>query len=189
MRRSVSTAIPRLGVDSSALRQRMTGVRGGSAKEKLAQYNDDMRAMLHEVARVRRPGAKPAFVIGNATVDRAEYTTTEDMAGWGLAAGLERERELRKTVHGLYSVSAGRRRSEPPGCPRASTAARLCGRHIPEGSRPTPAGSGPSATYHAALGPRAGLGRPDAPCARSRSTGRSAPRRRSARTRTWHGER
>ena len=97
-------AFEALGVNPDALRHQMTGVRGGSAKEKLALYNADMREMFHEVARVLRPGAKAAFVIGDATVDRTEYTTTQDMAGWAVAAGLERERELRKTVYGLYSV-------------------------------------------------------------------------------------
>ena len=70
---------------------------GRGAREKLALYNADMRDMFHEVARVLRPGARAAFVIGDATVDRAEYTTTEHMAGWAVAAGLEPERELRKT--------------------------------------------------------------------------------------------
>ena len=83
-------ALEALGGNSSALRHQMTGVRGGSAKEKLALYNADMREMFHEVARVLKPGAKAAFVIGDATVDRTEYTTTQDMAGWAVAAGLIR---------------------------------------------------------------------------------------------------
>ena len=97
-------ALDALGVDSVSLRDRMTGVRGRGAREKLAFYNADMRRMFGEVARVLRPGAAAVFVIGDATVDRAEHTTTADMVGWALDAGLTRERELRKTVFGLYSV-------------------------------------------------------------------------------------
>ena len=97
-------ALEALGVDSVRLRDRMTGVRGRGARQKLALYNADMRLMFWEVARVLRPGACAAFVIGDATVDRAEYTTTADMVGWAQAAGLRPERELRKTVFGLYSV-------------------------------------------------------------------------------------
>ena len=60
--------------------------------------------MFREVARVLKPGAKAAFVIGDATVDQSEWTTTREMGGWAVAAGLELERELPKKVYGLYSV-------------------------------------------------------------------------------------
>lgn len=97
-------ALEALGVSTAALRREMTGVRGRGPKEKLALYNDDMREMFREVARVLKPGAKAAFVIGDATVDRSEYTTTRQMGDWAVDAGLERERELRKIVFGLYNV-------------------------------------------------------------------------------------
>ena len=82
----------------------MTGVRGRGPKEKLALYNEDMRQMFREVARVLKPGARAAFVIGDATVDKSEYTTTQEMSDWAVAAGLEREREIPKIVFGLYNV-------------------------------------------------------------------------------------
>lgn len=97
-------ALEALGVSTSALRQEMTGVRGRGPKEKLALYNDDMRRMFSEVARVLKPGAKGAFVIGDATVDRSEYTTTQEMVDWAVDAGLEWEREIPKIVYGLYNV-------------------------------------------------------------------------------------
>ena len=97
-------ALEALGVSTAALRREMTGVRGRGPKEKLALYNDDMRGMFREVARVLKPGARAAFVIGDATVDRREYTTTRQMGDWAVDAGLERERELRKIVFGLYNV-------------------------------------------------------------------------------------
>lgn len=43
-------------------------------------------------------------MIGDATVDRREYTTTQQMGEWAVDAGLEKEREIPKVVYGLYSV-------------------------------------------------------------------------------------
>ena len=43
-------------------------------------------------------------MIGNATVDRSEYTTTEEMGDWAEQAGMERERQIPKIVFGLYNV-------------------------------------------------------------------------------------
>ena len=97
-------ALTALGVNPAALREKMTGVRGRGPRAKLALYNEDMRRMFHQVARVLKPGARAAFVIGDATVDRSEYTTTRQMGDWALDAGLEREREILKIVFGLYSV-------------------------------------------------------------------------------------
>jgi DNA modification methylase len=97
-------ALDALKVDTSTLRASMTGVRGRGAKEKLALYNQDMKAMFAEVARVLKPGAAAAFVIGDATVDGTEVTTTEEMATWAEAAGLRRERTIPKIVFGLYNV-------------------------------------------------------------------------------------
>ncbi len=97
-------ALDALAVDLPELRKTMTGVRGKGAREKLALYNEDMQAMFGEVARVLRPGAGAAFVIGDATVDRSEVTTTDEMVEWAEAAGLRRERSIPKIVFGLYNV-------------------------------------------------------------------------------------
>ena len=97
-------ALEALGVNSAALREEMTGVRGRRPKDKLALYNEDMQRMFREVARILKPGARAAFVIGDATVDRIEKTTTSEMGEWAVDAGLEREREIPKIVFGLYNV-------------------------------------------------------------------------------------
>ena len=97
-------ALEALGVSLPDLRNCMTGVRGRGPKEKLALYNQDMQWMFGQVARVLKPGAQAAFVIGDATVDRSEYTTTKQMSEWAVNAGMERERELSKMVFGLYNV-------------------------------------------------------------------------------------
>jgi len=97
-------ALDALGVDTAALRSTMTGVRGRGAKQKLGLYNQDMKTMFAEVTRVLKPGAQAAFVIGDATVDGSEYTTTGQMAEWATEAGLKLERTLPKIVFGLYSI-------------------------------------------------------------------------------------
>lgn len=97
-------ALDALGVDTKKLRSSMTGVRGRGAAEKLALYDADMQAMFREVSRVLKPGARAAFVIGDATVNGSEYTTTDDMASWAVATGLTLERTIPKIVFGLYSV-------------------------------------------------------------------------------------
>lgn len=97
-------ALEALGVSLKGLRDEMTGVRGRGKKAKLELYNEDMKQMFGEVARVLKPGAKAIYVIGDATVDRLEFTTTEDMVEWAAAAGLSLERRIPKIVYGLYNV-------------------------------------------------------------------------------------
>lgn len=97
-------ALEALKVNTGKLRQTMTGVRGVGASEKLRLYNEDMQQMFGQVAKALKPGGRAAFVVGDATVDGSEYTTTEEMTAWGVAAGLTHERSLPKIVWGLYNV-------------------------------------------------------------------------------------
>jgi hypothetical protein len=102
-------ALEALGTDAGALRSTMTGVRGRGAKQKLDLYNQDMQEVFRQVAWALRPGGKAAFVIGDATIDGHEVTTIETMATWAEAAGLVRERSIKKIVYGLYSVMTDER--------------------------------------------------------------------------------
>lgn len=97
-------ALKALGVSLPSLRDEMTGVRGRGKKAKLELYNDDMQKMFTEVSRVLKKGSRAIFVIGDATVDRREFTTTEDMIPWADASGLSLERQIPKVVYGLYNV-------------------------------------------------------------------------------------
>lgn len=97
-------ALDALGVDTRELRGAMTGVRGRGPQQKLQLYNADMQVMFQEVARILRAGAQAAFIIGDATVDGLEYTTTSQMAEWAVDAGLHLERAIPKIVYGLYSM-------------------------------------------------------------------------------------
>lgn len=97
-------ALEALKVNTAKLRQAMTGVRGVGPKEKLRLYNEDMQQMFGQVAKALKPGGRAAFVVGDATVDGSEFTTTEEMTSWAVAAGLSHERSLPKIVWGLYNV-------------------------------------------------------------------------------------
>ncbi|MBI5248801.1 MAG: hypothetical protein HY912_04845 [Desulfomonile tiedjei] len=95
-------ALRALGLKPEEIREEFIGVRG-KPKNRLSLYNGDMKSVFRELARVLKPGAPAAVVIGDAT-DGTEITTTEDMKSWGEPYGLKFERELPKIVFGLYSV-------------------------------------------------------------------------------------
>ena len=97
-------ALDALGVDTRTLREGMTGVRGRGPKQKLELYNADVQAMFRETTRILKPGAQAAFVVGDATVDGREYTTTNQMSKWAVESGLNLERSIPKIVYGLYSI-------------------------------------------------------------------------------------
>jgi hypothetical protein len=63
-----------------------------------------MQRTFREVTRVLRAGARAAFVIGDATVNRLEYTTRATMIAWAQNAGLVLDRNIKKIVFGLYNV-------------------------------------------------------------------------------------
>jgi hypothetical protein len=102
-------ALLELGADLARLRQEMIGVRGKGARDRLERYNCDMQAVFGEVARVLKPEGRAAFVIGNATVDGKEVTTTDTMVDWAISAGLRLDRNIPKIVFGLYNVMVDER--------------------------------------------------------------------------------
>ena len=97
-------ALEALHVNMPTLRKLMSGVRGRGAREKLSLYNADIQAAFRQVAAVLTPGGHAAFVVGDATVDGQEVTTTETMSAWAEDAGLRSVRAIPKIVFGLYSV-------------------------------------------------------------------------------------
>jgi hypothetical protein len=95
-------ALRALGLVPELIREEFIGVRG-KPRSRLSLYNKDMKLVFREMARVLKPGAPAAVVIGDAT-DGTEITTTEEMKSLGEPYGLKFERELPKIVFGLYSV-------------------------------------------------------------------------------------
>jgi len=99
-------ALEALGCDLGGLRQRVIGVRGKGTRNRLSNYVADLKASFREMARVLKPGGRAVVVIGNATVNRREVATTEEMVGWAEEVGLDLERQMPKIVYGLYNVMA-----------------------------------------------------------------------------------
>jgi tRNA G10 N-methylase Trm11 len=97
-------ALEILKENRAALRELIIGVRGQNPRQRMAAYNQDMQLAFAQIARVMRPGARAAFVIGNATFGGEEVTTTEDMIQWAAEVGLSKERVIPKIVFGLYNV-------------------------------------------------------------------------------------
>jgi len=95
-------ALCAMGHDLPVIRENFIGVRG-KPKLRMGLYNDDMKLVFREMARVLKSGGAAAVVIGDAT-NGTEITTTEEMKAWGAPYGLTYEKELRKIVFGLYSV-------------------------------------------------------------------------------------
>jgi len=95
-------ALSAMGEDLKQIRNGFIGVRG-KPKLRMSLYNEDMKEVFKEMARVLKPGGSAVVVIGNATY-REEITTTEEMKQWGEPYGLRYDGEMPKIVFGLYSV-------------------------------------------------------------------------------------
>ena len=97
-------ALRAMGLDTDRIRERFIGVRGTGATQKAALYQDDMRHVLSELARVLRPAGHAVVVIGNATIQHRECLTTEHLIEWAERVGLRLVRQMPKIVWGLYNL-------------------------------------------------------------------------------------
>ncbi len=95
-------ALRAMGQDLTALRENFIGVRG-KPKLRMRLYNEDMKVVFAQMARVLKSGGVAVVVIGNATCGE-EVTTTEEMKEWGHPHGLRFEDEMPKIVFGLYNI-------------------------------------------------------------------------------------
>ena len=99
-------ALEAMGYDLEQLREEFIGVRGEGKHDKLERYDEDIRASFAEMARVLKPGGRAVVVIGDATLNGTETTTTDEMVEWAADRGLRLERTMPKIVWGLYNVVA-----------------------------------------------------------------------------------
>ena len=95
-----------MGLDTNDIRENFIGVRGRGADQRLGLYEEDLKLVFSEMARVLKPGAPAVVVIGNATVGGEEHRTTDHVIDWASRVGLVFEREMPKIAWGLYGVVA-----------------------------------------------------------------------------------
>ncbi len=96
-------ALEAMGYDLAELSDGFIGVRG-TGKQRFELYDEDMRVAAREMARVLRPGAMAAVVIGNMTCNGEEIDTTAMFTRACEGAGLVLERCVDKIIFGLYNV-------------------------------------------------------------------------------------
>ncbi len=99
-------ALEAMGLDTNDIRENFIGVRGRGADQRLGLYEEDLKLVFSEMARVLKPGAPAVVVIGNATVGGEEHRTTDHVIDWASRVGLVFEREMPKIAWGLYGVVA-----------------------------------------------------------------------------------
>jgi len=97
-------ALQDLGVDVESARDHFIGVAGHGPRDRMARYNADMKLVLEQIARALKHDAPAVLVLGDATLDGSEVTTTEDIVSWADDVGLRIEHSLCKIVYGLYNM-------------------------------------------------------------------------------------
>jgi len=92
-----------LGYDLAEIRDEFIGVRGkGGARVGL--YEADMTQAYTEMARVLKPAAKAAIVIGDATVNGQKVRTTQHCIDAFSQLGFNLQHHVDKLIYGLYNV-------------------------------------------------------------------------------------
>ena len=101
--RNDSHAMEALGVDESALRQKIIGLEG-NLEERIERYYEDMRRAYAEMARILKPGKMAAVVIGDARRQGKVIPTVAFTVQTLEELGLRRVHEINKIIFGLYNV-------------------------------------------------------------------------------------
>jgi hypothetical protein len=96
-------ALMAMGHDPDDIGEDFIGVRG-SGEAKYALYDADLEESIAEMARVLRPGARCAIIIGNKTVAGVPLKTTALTEEYCRSAGLGRVDVIPKKIFGLYNI-------------------------------------------------------------------------------------
>ncbi len=91
-----------LGLKSEPLKERMIGLRGGKAS-KLALYEEDMRRSIEEIARVLKPGAWAAIVLGDVVVNGKRTDYCIKIAEWAPDLGFDQVELIRRPILGGFA--------------------------------------------------------------------------------------
>ncbi len=92
-----------MGYSLKTLKERFMGVRG-KGKDKIGLYNEDMKKSYSEMHRILKPGKYAVIVIGNATYQGQEVKTVEFTVNEMTGLGFRLEKNIMKTIFGLYNV-------------------------------------------------------------------------------------
>jgi SAM-dependent methyltransferase len=102
-----------LGVDQTALRETMIGLRGRSQREKYEHYRHDMEQALAECSRVLRPGRSCTIIIGTNRnqLGKLMNLPPEDVPGLdelmielSSRVGMELERQITRQILGISNT-------------------------------------------------------------------------------------
>lgn len=96
-------ALEELSVDISELGEKCIGV-AGKGRQKLKQYEEDMKEAYSEMYRVLKKGSQCVVVIGEAVIDGEETTSVEDAIEHCQELGFALVENLPKKIFGLYNT-------------------------------------------------------------------------------------
>jgi len=96
-------SLEEMGYKLNEIRENFIGVRG-KGKERVELYNNDMEKSYSEMYRVLKPNKYAVIVIGNATHQGKEIKTVEFTIDYMTNIGFKLEKNILKTIFGLYNV-------------------------------------------------------------------------------------
>ncbi|MCD6385189.1 hypothetical protein J7M23_05365 [Candidatus Sumerlaeota bacterium] len=93
-----------LGYDVDTLKNEMIGLKGRTRKEKLAIYFDDMNKVLHEMARVLKPGKYAVIIIGSNDIQTGGIRLETKIEEMAQENGLILDQKIVKPIKGMRNT-------------------------------------------------------------------------------------
>lgn len=93
-----------LGYTVADLKRSMIGLKGKTRKDKLANYFDDMHAVLAEISRVLKTGRYAVIVIGSNDIQTGGVRLENMVIEYAHDAGLHLEHEIVKPIKGIRNT-------------------------------------------------------------------------------------
>lgn len=90
------------GIDISALRDQMIGLRG-KGKEKLLLYEQDLKQSIREMIRVLQPGGWAVIVLGDISINGTRTNFKDKILEWGKEMGCAETFALERAILGGFA--------------------------------------------------------------------------------------
>lgn len=90
------------GIDISALRDQMIGLRG-KGKEKLVLYERDLKRSVGEMIRVLKPGGWAVIVLGDISINGIRTNFKDKILNWGIELGCSEVFALERAILGGFA--------------------------------------------------------------------------------------